>query len=257
MLRMLWNGKNAMLANQEKIDAISNNLANVQTNGYKKVNVSFENLMTETLERKGYPTTGKEAFTGTGVRTTPWSRDDAQGILKETSINTNFALDGVGYFRVVKPDGTYSYTRDGAFYTDARGRLVDSRGNKLYIEYDNGFNENNVQFSRDNFMLDKSGEIALKENGHLRKVGKVPAFTTTGTDSLVSTGSNLFEPKPGAQMTVTNNVDMLQGFLEGSNVDMGKEFSDLIIAQRAFELGSRSVRTADEMWGMANNLRSR
>ncbi len=256
-MRILWNGKSTMMANQEKLDAISNNLANVNTNGYKKVNVTFKDLMSETLYRTGYPTNSTEAFTGTGVRTSGWLRDREQGMLKETGLSTDLAIDGEGLFRVQKADGSYAYTRDGSFRIDRDGKLVDAKGNTLSLDFLNGNSYGNVRFSPESLFIDKTGQIFIKQGDNFNLTASIPLYNAVGDDSLISTGDSLYVPAENVNMVRSNNADIYQGFIEGSNVDMGEEFTDMIITQRAFELGSRSIKTADEMWGMINNLRSR
>ncbi|GKU23596.1 flagellar basal-body rod protein FlgG [Clostridium folliculivorans] len=259
MFRVLWNGKSAMLANQEKLDSISNNLANVGTTGYKRVDVSFKDLMQESLDKQGYPVNDKTAYTGTGVRTSSWVRDDSQGQLQETKKSSDLALDGEGYFRVKQADGSVAYSRDGSFKVDTNGNLVDSQGNFLDVEYAAGYNKDTValqdKISSDNFAIDKQGTITLKDSNKV--VGQVPVYTAVGNDAFTSVGDNLYVPKAGAQVVKSTNVDVLQGYVENANVDMGKEFADMIVTQRAFQLGSKAITTADEMWGMINNLKSR
>lgn len=246
-----------MMANQEKLDSISNNLANVNTNGYKKVKVSFKDLMSETLYRTGYPTNSPEAFTGTGVRTSDWLRDKEQGMLRETGISTDLAIDGEGLFRVQKADGSFAYTRDGNFKIDKEGKLVDSKGNMLSLDFLNGNSYNNVKFSPDTLFIDKTGEIYIKQGDNFNLTASIPLYNAVGDDALISTGNSLYVPAANVNMVRSNNADVLQGFVERSNVDIAEEFTDMILTQRAFELGSRSIKTADEMWGMINNLRSR
>ena len=131
MLRTIWTSKTGLNAQQVKLDTISNNLANSGTMGYKRVDVGFKDLLNESLDRKGYPVNDKDASMGTGVKTTELYRDNAQGFLTDTGLSTDLSIDGEGYFRLVQPDGSYVYTRDGAFQVDSMGRLVDTRGNKV------------------------------------------------------------------------------------------------------------------------------
>lgn len=257
MLRTLWTSQSGMNANQERLDAISNNLTNSTTMGYKRVDVGFKDLLTESLDRKGVPLNNKDSAIGTGIKTSEWFRDNSQGMLRETRRTTDIAIDGTGYFRIIAPNGEKSYTRDGAFAIDGQGRLVDGRGNKLDIEFSQGFSEENVKFNKDNFVIDKSGQIYIKQSGNLKNVGEIPRYTATGDKAFISVGDNLFKPAPGSQVVKTRDCDLYQGTLEGSNVDVATEFSDMIVTQRAFELSSRGVKTADEMWGMVNNLRSK
>lgn len=274
MLRILWNSKSGMIAHQEKLDCISNNLVNVNTNGYKKVDSSFSDLVYETLNRKGYPITKNnnrinDPYNGTGVKSNEWIRDNKQGSLKESGLSTDFAIDGEGYFRVTLNDGknTKAYTRNGNFRINANGELVDMNGNRLDINYNAGFNNNNVEFSQDNFIVLEDGTIMVRnQNDSYNNVGTLSLYTIVGQKSLVSIGNNLYVPAKDEngnilQMTMIppqdNRYSILQGYEECSNVDMASEMTDMIIAQRAFELNSRGLRTADEMWSMINNLKSR
>ena len=257
MLRTLWTAKSGMNANQEKLDSISNNLANSTTIGYKKAEVGFQDLLTESLDRKGYAINNKESVIGTGIKTGEWYRDNSQGQLMETLRSTDIAIDGPGYFRIKSPNGESAYTRDGAFAVDGAGSLVDARGNKLDLEYANGFSSDNVKFTKDNFLIDEEGSVHLKQNDTFLKVGEIPVYSAVGDKAFVSIGDNLFQPVKGTEVFRTRDANLSQGFTEGSNVDIAEEFADMIVTQRSFELSSRGVKTADEMWGMVNNLRAR
>ena len=257
MLRTLWTAKSGMNANQDKIDAISNNISNANTMGYKKIEVGFKDLLSESLDRLGNPINDKSSIIGTGTKTSEWYRDSSQGNLQETLLSTDFSIDGSGYFKVISTDGNELYTRDGSFNIDSTGTLVDNRGNKLELDYLNGYSENNVIFNKNNFLVDKKGDIYIKDGGNFTKVAEIPVYNAVGDRSFVSIGDNLFTPSEGIQVERTRNFDLYQGTLEGSNVDIATEFADMIITQRAFQLSSRSISTADEMWGMINNMRSR
>lgn len=258
MLRVLWNGQSAMVAQQEKLDCISNNLANVNTDGYKREEVSFKDTMYETLDRRGYPVNKgaeKNLINGTGVRTGKWIRDQKQGNLVNTGSNTDLAIDGPGYFRVTTPHNEKRYIRSGNFNVDVAGDIVDKNGNKVDIQF-NQENEEKVTFTKDNFSVNEEGTVFLRNGGEFKEVGKINIYDAVGDDAFMSVGENLYMPKQGVNPTPVKS-DILQGYVEKSNVDMGKEMTDMIMTQRAFEFGSRVVKTADEMWGMANNMRSR
>lgn len=257
MLRTLYTSKSGMYAQQHKLDAISNNLTNATTMGYKRVDCGFKDLLSESLDRKGTPLNDKKATMGTGVRTTDFYRDNSQGMLQQTLRTTDLSIDGEGYFRIDTPDGEPLYTRDGSFKIDAEGRLVDGRGNKLHMKYEPGFSEGNVTLSNSNMLVDNKGGVFVKGNGTFTKVGTIPTYTAVGNEAFESVGDNLFKPANGIEVTETTNNDIYQGLLEGSNVDMATEFTDMILTQRAFQLSSKSLTTADEMWGMINNMRSR
>ncbi|MGV8983646.1 flagellar hook-basal body complex protein [Clostridium sp.] len=264
MLRLIWNSKSSMMAQQEKLDCISNNIANVNTNGYKKVSANFKDLLYESLDRKGYPVsegiTGKSVLqNGTGVRVGEWTRDNMQGDLVSTNLNTDLAIDGTGYFEVTQLDNSKAYTRAGNFLTDSSGTIVDEKGNRLSIVDSQGNNINTAngsyKFNRNNFTVDESGIVTFKQNNVEQQVGKVKIANVIGDNSMISVGDSLYMPKPGVQVIDSTDYSIKQGFLEQSNVDIASEMTDMIITQRAFQLSSSTLKTADEMWQMANNLR--
>lgn len=262
MLRVLWNSKSAMMANTEKLDAISTNMANTNTNGYKKVDVSFKDLVSESLDRNGYPLSnnkkgGNTPFTGTGVRASEWTRNNRQGDLNQTNNPTDFAIDGPGYFKVIRPNGEAAYTRVGNFQIDATGKLSDSNGNLLNIKYDKGYSKDNVKFSKDNYNVSENGDITIKVSGISKKIGSIPLFSANGDSSFKSVGDSLYVPEQGAAVYNVKNASIRQGFTENSNVDIASEMTEMIITQRAFELNAKGLKVADDMWGIANNLRSK
>lgn len=258
MLGILWNSRSAMLAQQNKLDSISNNLSNVGTFGYKRIDVKFQDLVYDTLRRKGTPLSENpnrviDPYNGTGVRSTEWMRQFTQGPLQSTGIKTDMAIDGEGFFPVQLANGTVAYTRQGSFSVDINGDLVDDKGNRLLVDFDG----EKVPFTKDNFTVNKEGEVFIMENQRPVKIGNIRTYGIVGDNSLLSIGDNLYVPKPGLQMYETQNRSINQTYLEMSNVDLGSEMTEMIITQRAFELGSKGIKTADEMWGIVNNLRGR
>ena len=252
MLRMFWNSRSALSAEQNKLDAISNNIANIGTTGYKKVDVSFKDLMSEELDKRGYPFTSdkvKQATltTGSGVKNGEWLSDNKQGQLTNTGVTTDLAIDGKGYFRVTMPDGTKAYTRDGAFSVDGSGNVLDSKGDKLDIT----FFGSPVKLSADTLSVDENGYLFDKNN----RIGQIEIYNSVGNNSMNSIGGNLFAPSGEATVYKETDYNIKQGFLENSNVDLASEMTDMLVTQRAFELNSKSLKNADEMWNMANNLR--
>ncbi|CEP81478.1 flagellar hook-basal body complex protein [Paraclostridium sordellii] len=251
MYNIMYNSKSGMLANQSKIDVISNNLTNVQTVGYKKLEIGFLDLYEENLHKRSFPTNSKDAKTGTGSRVSQVTRNFSQGSIKETKIKTNLAIDGEGLFRIRRNDGSYAYTRNGEFNLDGTGKLVDDNGNLLDIRWANG-NLRNTNLKNGELSINKSGEVYLDS----RKIGDIDLYTTKGDADFTAVGDNLFTAKPG-QVETVNKKTILQGYVETSNVNMQDEIVDLIMAQRAFQYNSKGIQTADEMWSMANNLQSR
>ena len=218
MLRILWTSNTGMNANQERLDVIGNNIANSNTVGYKKVEVGFKDLLTESLDRQGYPINDKNSVMGTGVRTSEWFRDNTQGYLTDTGLPTDLCIDGPGYFRIELKEGGYAYTRDGGFQIDKFGRLVDGRGNKLNLDYVSGRSEENCRFTNQNILVDTSGSVFLKENGTFIKVADIPIYSAVGDNAFTSAGDNLFVPVEGSQIIRTIDSQIYQGFVEGSNI---------------------------------------
>ena len=270
MIRSLWNSRSGMSADMEKMNAISNNIANINTVGYKRIDVSFDNLVQESLKRRGYPVENNAGgennlpFTGSGVKTSEFYKDYNQGNLIETSINTDLAIDGAGFFKVMDSNGNEAYTRGGSFGIDRDGTMVDSNGNRLVVLNLNGENVNKVGigFTKENFKVDYKGLLQGEKYKDLR----IPLFNTVGDRDMKSIGENLYSPESYISEAGTEEIsavvesadsEIIQGFVENSNVDMGKEMSDMIITQRAFQLNSTALKTADEMWQMANNLKGR
>lgn len=253
MYNIMNNSITGMSANQGKIDIISNNIANSQTTGYKKLEAGFLDLYTDTLSRQSYPHNGDNLITGTGVRISNATRNLTQGALKETGISTDIAIDGDGYFRVISSDGSYKYTRSGEFNFDLNGKLVDSYGNFLDINYNNGVNGQDLNLSNGDLTINNKGEVFLNK----QNIGSITLYMPQGNHDFTSVGDSLFALNEGAEVYVVDNPKVYQGYVEMSNVSMQVEMTDLIMAQRAFQINSRGVQAIDEMWGMINNLKGR
>ena len=253
MYNIMNNSISGMSANQGKIDIISNNIANSQTAGYKKLDVGFLDLYTDTLSRQSYPHNGDNLITGTGVKISNATRNLTQGALKETGISTDLAIDGDGYFRVIANDGSYKYTRGGEFSFDVSGKLVDSNGNILDINYNQGINPQDLDLSKGDFTINNNGQVFVNK----QNIGSITLYMPQGSNDFTSVGDSLFTLNEGATINTVDNPNIHQGYVEMSNVSMQAEMTDLIMAQRAFQINSRGVQAIDEMWGMINNLRGR
>lgn len=253
MYNILRTSVSGMIANQEKINVTSNNIVNSQTTGYKKLDVGFLDLYTKSLESGYNPNSSHDTLTGTGVKIGQATRNMEKGALKDTGIDTNLAIDGDGFFRVIRPDGSYCLTRNGDFSLDRNGTLVDDYGNLVDITYANGFNKENLDLSDGKLNINPKGEIYLND----AMVGKVNLYITEGTNDLISVGDSLFTLKQGANMHIYNGGNIKQRYVETSNVDLSKEMTDLITVQRAFQFNSKSIQAVDDMWSMINNLQSR
>lgn len=255
MFNIFATGKSGMNAYQEKLDYLSNDLVNSSTTGYKSTDVNFKDLLTESLDRRGTPLVKKEAISGTGVKLGINYATNKQGNLLATGGKTDLAIDGKGYFALTQGDGSIVYTRDGNFKIDSNGALVDSNGSKVYVEYENGASEGNPALENENISIDKDGGIYMQANGETAKIGTIPIFTAVGDKSFIPVGNSYFIPSSDAQVTLSTDYNIQQGMLEGSNVDAGETFSDIILTQRAFQLSSKAITTADDLWSMINQMR--
>jgi flagellar basal-body rod protein FlgG len=261
MLRAFDASKSGMMAMQDKLDAISNNIANVNTDGYKSVDLSFQDLVYQTLNKRGNPVTTAAAnasLEGVGTRSTQLTRDNSQGDVVNSGNSTDIAIDGPGYFAVKLLDGSTGYTRAGTFNIDATGNIVDNSGNKLEINYSAGGNaavKAAGGFNRDNFKVSLDGTVLLTKNGADTKVGNINLYNAVGDNSMMSAGQDIYVPKPGIAMFKVTNSSIMQGYTENSNVDISKEMSEMIMIQREFDMSSTAIKNSDEMWGLINNMR--
>lgn len=263
MLNIIANGKSSMNAQQKKLDIISNNIANVGTNGYKKNNIDFQDLLSDTYKRRGTPINeareGDGIYTqGTGVRVTDIKKDFSQGMLQESGRKTDFAIDGDGFFQVTLADGTLGYTRDGNFNIDGLGNLTDSNGNRVTIVDESGKNVNTfggeADFSDGIIRTDLEGRVFIQKNNQESFVGQLAIKDFDGDKALMSVGNNIFIPKDNAEAVDARGYKVLNGFIETSNVRLEDEMADMIVTQRAFQVNSTSIKTADQMWGLVNDL---
>jgi flagellar basal-body rod protein FlgG len=252
-MRILWNSKTGMQAQQDKMDLISNNMANMETDGYKRIDASFKDLVYEKIAKNGVPvsTSGNAAVNGTGSALGDSCRSFKQGNLKETGIETDLAIDGEGFFQVKTPGGSIAYKRGGKFTLDKNGNLSDDNGDILQIQYNN-----NSKINSSSITIDTDGNLYSDDNGKKTEIGKINIYDFKDKSVLSSMGDDLFSAPLGDE-TLSKDYSIRQGYLELSNVDISKEMTDLILAQRAFELNSKGLKTADDMMSIANNLRGK
>lgn len=246
--------KQGMSATQNKVDLISGNIANIGTIGYKKLDGEFQTLVTETLDRQSYPNNSKDVYFGTGSKIGTVYRTLNQGNIQLTGDASNFAIDGDGYFRVIREDGTYGYTRNGDFTIDSLGKMVDINGNVLDITFNQGINYGNFNFSNQTYSVSSDGIVSLQDG---TVIGSIALYKATGDNGLISINDNLFVPKEGQIMIKSNDANLIQGYVEMSNVNLAEELKDLIVMQRAFQLNGKGISNADEMWSLINNMQGR
>lgn len=261
MIRSLYTAATGMDAQQTRMDTIANNLANASTTGFKKVNANFEDLLSETLRspRDASPQGGSPSLplqVGLGTRVSATTRSFSQGDLVQTQSPTHLAIAGDGFFRILRPNGEYAYTRAGDFTTDADGRLVTAGGFIVDPGIDIPKESSALTVSADGIVTAKlAGQTQASE------LGRIELATFTNPAGLEAIGGNLMietagsgQPlisRPGEQQAGT----LQQGWIESSNVKAVEEMVAMISTQRAYELNSKVISSADQMLQRLTNVR--
>ena len=259
-MRALWTAATGMQAQQLTLDVISNNLANVQTAGFKRSRVDFQDLVYEILQAPGAASAqGQEIPSGFqvghGSRAVATQRLFIKGDLQQTGNTLDLAIEGDGFFQIQQPGGDIAYTRAGAFKKDSQGRLVTSDGFTLDPQITLPQNATSVTVGVDGIV-----SVTVAGQQQPQQVGTIQLARFTNPAGLQSLGRNLFTSTQasGDATQGTPGTDglgtLIQGFVEGSNVNVVEEMVGLIVSQRAYEINSRAIRTADEMMQTANNL---
>ncbi len=259
MMRSLWTAATGMIAQQLNIDVISNNLANVNTIGFKKNRAEFEDLMYQNMKVAGALTqdgrripTGMQV--GMGVRPTTVHKFFSQGDYQNTGNPLDLAIEGDGFFQV-EVNGETAYTRAGAFKLNDEGTLVTANGYPLQPEF-------TVPAETVNVVVSENGHIAaLDRNGEELAAVDISLYTFINPPGLNAAGRNLYYPTEASGDAVegvpgSDNVGTIaQGFLEMSNVEIVDEMVNMIVGQRAYEANSKAITTSDSMLGIANQLK--
>jgi len=254
-----------MIGQQANIDTISNNLANVNTYGYKKQRADFEDLIYQTVKTAGTPATEDTVVPvgiqmGHGVKLADTQRVFTQGAPQQTDVPTDMAITGDGFFRVQMNDGSWAYTRNGNFKVDENGRLVTSNG--YWFLPDQIMPEG---FLPDSLTVTKDGRVSVKvpridENNPI-DVGQIELYRFPNPVGLSTIGENLFKVTQASGDPIAGRPgyegmgQIQQKFLEMSNVSVVQEMVNLIVAQRAYEFNSRAIQTTDNMLGTATTLK--
>ncbi|MBL8500407.1 MAG: flagellar basal-body rod protein FlgG [Nitrosomonas sp.] len=253
MIRSLWIAKTGLDAQQTKMDVISNNLANVSTNGFKRARAVFEDLLYQTIRQPGAQSSQQTQLPsglqlGTGVKPVSTESIFTQGGLQQTENQRDVAIRGVGFFQVLLPDGTTAYTRDGAFQSDLNGQLVTSSGYAVQPAITVPPNALGVTIARD-------GTVTATIPGAVApiQVGNIQLASFVNQGGLLKMGENLYQETassgaPNQNAPGTNGLGLLeQNFVETSNVNVVEELVNMIQTQRAYEMNSKSIETSDQM----------
>jgi flagellar basal-body rod protein FlgG len=260
MIRSLWISKTGMEGQQAKLDTISNNLANVGTNGFKRGGVVFEDLMYQNLRQSGANSSEQTQLPtglqmGLGVRVAASTRHFAQGTLQQTNSNLDMAVKGAGFFPVQLPDGSTGYTRDGAFQLSATGQVVTSAGYTVQPGITVPANATALSVAQDGTV-----SVTLPGQAAPQTVGQIQLVNFVNPAGLQSLGGNLFAETaasgtPAAGTPGGNGLGaVMQGYLEGSNVNVVEELVTMIATQRAYEMNSKAIQTSDQMLARLGQL---
>ncbi|CAL4322767.1 Flagellar basal-body rod protein FlgG [Buchnera aphidicola (Eriosoma grossulariae)] len=253
MIPSLWIAKTGLDAQQINMNVISNNLANVSTNGFKKSHAIFEDLMYQTLRQPGVTCSNNSNIPsglqlGTGVRPIATERIHTQGNLSKTGSSKDLAINGQGFFQVQLPNGNIAYTRDGSFQIDKNGQLGTSSGFALQPTVNIPLHAVNIHIGRDGaIFVTLQGEVNQNQIGQLNLVNFV---NNAGLESL---GENLYKETNASGSPVesapgSNGAGSIyQGFVETSNVNVAEELVNMIQTQRAYEINSKSINSSDQM----------
>jgi flagellar basal-body rod protein FlgG len=253
-MRALYTAATGMTAQQQRLDTIANNLANVSTTGFKKSRDAFQDLFYQQLTGSTVGEGGLRLELGGGVKLAGVERDQAQGTLTSTGNPLHVAIQGDAMFVVETLDGEPVYTRDGSFTKDPDGYMVTASGMRVAGDIQ-------IPDDADQVTIDYDGTVhgLVSTTGEDMVLGQIELARFVNPGGLMARGGNLFVPTPQSGEAVPvepgSTVQLVQGYLEGSNVDVASELIDMIQAQRVYELNSKVIQAADETLSVAANLR--
>ena len=260
-MRALHTAATGMMAQELNVQVISNNIANMRTTGYKSQRAEFQDLLYQHVRRVGTQTSDQGNILpagielGSGVKTVGTPRVMSQGTLLPTSKEFDVAIRGEGFFRILLPDGRTAYTRDGSFELDAQGRIVTAQGYVLQPGI-------TVPQNSTGITINQQGQVSVNQPARPRRPrsGRSSSRSSSTRPACRRIGDNLYieTPASGTPINGQPNVDgfgnLQQGNLEQANVEAVNEISDLIAAQRAYEMNAKVITAADQMLSATSNL---
>ncbi len=261
MIRSLWTAASGMNSTQQYFDTIANNLANVNTVGYRRVRAEFEDLLYSHQKLAGTPATDEtlrplDVSIGHGSRVSATQRMFHQGIIKASENPVDMAIQGEGFFRVELSNGEYAYTRNGAFKVDANKQLVTAQGFRLSPEI---ILPGNINLETD-LTITRDGKVNVRIDNDVTEVGQIELFRFVNPAGLEAMGENVFQETAASGEAIQGSPEegmgsLHQRFLEYSNVNMAREMVNMIVANRAYEFNSRAIQTSDSMLNTAINIK--
>ncbi len=272
MMRSLWTAASGMKAQQTSLDTISNNLANINTTGYKKESTEFQSLLYQTIQQSTNDTNGQPkpigAQVGLGVRVSAISTSFTQGKFAESEGAFDFAIEGKGFFMIEMPNGSTAYTRNGNFVMSVNSNggltlstadgyaVLDSNGRPITFDADIDTSKLSFDnFGNISYIGNDGNPTSLNISIGMTQFNNPSALTKIGDSYFaesVASGTARVEGQDGA---LSRSI-VKKGYLEGSSVQAVDEMVDMIITQRAYEMNSKAITASDEMLQQANNLRS-
>ena len=261
MMKALSTAASGMTAQETYVSTISNNIANVNTVGFKRGRTEIDDLGYETIQEPGARSSSSTNYNvgtqiGSGARVSSIRKEFTIGSPQITNNPFDLMINGEGFFGIIMPNGELKFTRDGAFNVDAQGVLVNKQGYKVYPGFNFPPNTSSVMIAENG-----KAEAFVKGQTEPTNVGQLPVFTFVNSVGLKSVGSNLYQVSLSSGQPVqaiageSNSGGIMQGALEASNVSPMTEMTDLIRAQRAYEMNSKVMGVADQMMQTINNIR--
>ena len=259
MSQALWIAKTGLEGQQNRLSVISNNLANVNTTGFKRARAVFEDLLYQNLRQAGGQSSQETELPtglslGTGVRTVATQKLHTQGNLIQTNNTFDTAIQGKGFFQILKPNGDIGYTRNGEFQVNSTGQLVNSAGYR--VQPDIIIPENALSIT-----IGSDGIVSVTQPGNPApaQVGAIQLADFVNPAGLQPMGGNLYVETGASGAPIVGNPDsnnlgsLIQGSVESSNVNVVEELVNMIETQRAYEMNSKAISTADQMLQYVNN----
>ncbi len=261
MNQALWVAKTGLDAQQTRMSVVSNNLANVNTTGFKRGRAAFEDLLYQTVRQPGAQTSQQTQaptglMLGTGVRVVATEKMFTQGNILQTNNALDLAINGRGFFQVQMPDGSVAYTRDGSFKLDGQGQLVNNSGYLLQPGI-------NVPEGAQSVTIGTDGVVSVQLQGQAapQQIGSLTVADFVNVGGLQPLGDNLYAETAASGAPTSGSPGqsglgtLVQGSLESSNVNVVEELVNMIETQRAYEMNSKAISTTDQMLAyITNNL---
>jgi flagellar basal-body rod protein FlgG len=261
MIRALHTSATGMAAQESNVNTISNNLANVNTTGFKKARTEFDDLLYETVQEAGAKSSATSDYNvghqvGSGTKVSATRKIHSQGAPQMTNNPYDLMVNGEGFFGIVSPNGELKFSRDGSFNVDAQGNMVTRAGHRVFPGITVPPNIMKISIAENGTV-----EAFTRDSVEPINLGQIPVFTFVNPTGLRSEGGNLMAATSGSGQAIQNTPGengsgiVMQGAIEASNVNVMNEMTDLIKAQRAYEMNSKVMGVADQMLQTVNNIR--